>query len=75
MQPLLIKLTTILLILMKQGPPTPGNGDTPIDKLSIDDYLTYGIIMAVVIAFVIIYKLDKSYLKIQNLLLNKNKTS
>ena len=46
------------------GPPVPGNGDTDIDNLIIDNYLIYGVIIAIVIGFIAINKLHKSYSKI-----------
>ena len=64
MQPLFTKLTNIIIALMQQGPSLPGGpdgGNTDIDAASIDNFIIYGIIIAVVIALVTIHKLNKSY--------------
>ena len=62
MQTFLTNQTFIILNLILQNePPVPGDGDTDIDELPVDNYLIYGVIMAVLIALVAIRKFRKSY--------------
>ena len=64
MQTFLTNQTFIILnLILQNGPPVPGDGDTAIDELPVDDYLYIGIIMAIVIGFIAIYEMRKSYQK------------
>ena len=50
--------------ILLQLPPLPGGGnDSQLDGAPIDDYLYIGIIVAVVLASIVIYKMRKSYQK------------
>ena len=55
----------IINFILLQGPTLPGdgNGNTDIDDLPIDDYLSTGVIIAIIIGFLAIFKMRKIHWK------------
>jgi len=53
--PIVLKISHLIL----QTPPPPGDGDTGIDELPVDNYILIGLILGIILIFFFV----KDYLK------------